>query len=487
MADASWVRENGVVPRSFLDRAWLWGSPFFAAAVSALSYVGISDPTTNDFERLGNLGLLFVFCGVFALWLGWYARLWRAPERFTTSPRSFWGAWLASCILLLASFPVGSRDVFAYAFYGKMWAVYGVEPALTPPTAMRGDPWFPLLQAWWKEGAAGYGPLFLLQTRLIGWLSGDSWPVAVGLFKASNAALLALSLALLSRLCACTGKSLHAGAGPTPSSSGSAVTLWAFNPLVLFESLSSAHNDLAMAVLLLAALLLWHQRRWGWAGGLWALSVWFKWYSLVLLPVWMWWWWRRCGGLDFARSLGRSIATVGVVSALLLLPFGAGAWEVLRKPLGIDVGMRLMPTELPPTLWLLFYLLLGSGLFSVEAGKTAFHLTRYSLLFSVITWLIWRRRGAEYSLDACALDLSWSLICFFSFAVTVLWPWHLLAALALALASGTTAGWITAFVLCATGLLTYFLTFPLAAVAVSLVALVWWNGERRRSQLVSWS
>ncbi len=468
---------------SLLGSRWVWGSPLFALAVAALSYVRASDPTTNDFERFADLRLTFAFFGVFLLWVGWYARLvFYAPCRAIGTAREFWCVFVGTGIPLLVSFPVGSRDVFAYAFYGRMWAEYGLEPAVTPPVELQHDAWFPLLQAWWKEGAAGYGPLFLLQTRVIGLLSDDSWWLAVVLFKLTNFLLLSFALAL--ELKRDGGRSrgyeaeFHKGGAPTRMEA----VLLALNPLLLFESLSSAHNDCAMAIVLLAALRQWQRHRPACAAVLWGCSFWYKWYSLAVLPVWLFWWWRRRGAAKFFLELGRSVLVFLLLSVVLLLPFGSAAWEVLRKPIAIEVGIRLMPTEFPPTLWILFAFFLASGVLPVQLGRVLFDVTRYAVLLVGLAVLLWRRRATPKQAELCERDLYISLLLFFSFVVTVLWPWHLLAPLLMALVIRQPGERALAVVLTALGMLSYFLTFSVATLALGLTAMVWWLGERRRSQ-----
>lgn len=456
----------------------VWAPCLISVALAGLSYAHIADPATNDFERFEDLRLTFAFFALFLLWIAWWIALATNAELQQRLARRWWPVFFLTSMPLLFSFPVGSRDVFAYAFYGKMWAVYGIEPARTPPTALAQDSWFPMLQAWWKEGAAGYGPLFLLQTRLIGWLSGESLTAAVALYKLVNLSLLLGSVFLVIAL---------SGEGPATRDPGHLLArdgrpveaiLWATNPLVLFESLSSAHNDLAMAVLVLAALRSWRQGAGGQAAMWWTLSVWFKWYSIVLLPFWLIAWWRRDGTPRMLRALWRAGAASLAATVMVLLPFGDAAWEILGKPATIEVGARLMPTEFPPTLWLLFEFLVVRAPWPFEAGRFLFDGARYTLLFAGWGLLLWRQWSRTYCFELLVRDFCLAILLLFGFAVTVLWPWHLLlpSALAVILHGGLArAAVVTISVI---GLLSYFLTFPLASVAVLAGAAYFWVRER---------
>lgn len=415
----------------------VWVSPVLSTAIAGLSYMKVAQPLTNDFERFDDLRLTFAFFVLFVFWLVWY--LWLAAYRALQLQLGarVWTVFLLTSLPLLISFPVGSRDVFAYAFYGKMWAVHGVEPAQTPPTLFSGDAWFPWLQAWWKEGPAGYGPLFLLQTRIVGWLSGQSLLTAVALYKLMNFALLVGSVFLVATLHQeAPGDRNLAGARRTFAPS-QATLLWATNPLVLFEGLSSAHNDLAMAVLMLAALRSWQRGAVVGATAWWTLSVWYKWYTVVLLPFWLLSWWRRDGTRDMFRGLRGALAVSLGISLLVVFPFGDAAWEILAKPATIEIGARLMPTEFPPTLWLMFELLVTRAPWPLEIGRILFDVARYAFLFVGWGALLWWQWSRSYRFELLVCTLCLATLWLFGLAVTVLWPWHLLVPCALSVILGS--------------------------------------------------
>ncbi|HXH12813.1 MAG TPA: hypothetical protein VNP04_23970, partial [Alphaproteobacteria bacterium] len=59
---------------------------------------------------------------------------------------------------LLLSYPVMSNDVFSYAMEGRVWALYGANPFVTPPSAFPHDPFLSLV--YWKDHISAYGPLW---------------------------------------------------------------------------------------------------------------------------------------------------------------------------------------------------------------------------------------------------------------------------------------------------------------------------------------
>src|SRR3954453_11311009 len=156
--------------------------------------------------------------------------------------------WIAATgvVILTALFalspPLFSTDIFNYVAYGRMGALYGVNPYAHGVAAIPFDPSFALSGRVWRHTTSAYGPLFTLISYAFAPLgvSGAMWA-----FKALAGAS-ALGCAALIWACA---KRLDIR--PVP-----AVLLFALNPLVLVYAVGGGHNDLLMALPLLAGALL---------------------------------------------------------------------------------------------------------------------------------------------------------------------------------------------------------------------------------------
>ena len=288
-------------------------------------------------------------------------------------------------------------------------------------------------------------------------------------FKLFNLALLPLSVWGVAALAADSSPA-------EPAAPRRAALLWAWSPLLLFESLACGHNDLGMTVLLLGAVLLWLRDHWIGSWVLLALSFWYKMYSVVLLPLWLFWTIRRGGWRVTLSWVAAGAAVCTAVSAVLLGPFYGHLSEMLVRAVHHPVGSLLLPTELPPPLWPLFRVFEAAGLLASSGGRAAFGATRIGLFAAGLAGLMWRRRDCPYGPRAFVEDMAWSLALFFSFGVAVLYPWHLLPLCAFAVASARHSLERTAALVTALGLLSYFLTFLwaailCAAIGVALVAM----------------
>src|SRR6185437_8809161 len=175
------------------------------------------------------VGLLLVWGGIVAMLAAWYslARWWAVGQR----PGKLWAVLGAWAVPLAVGPPLLSRDVYAYAAYGRL-AADGLSPYRHPPAALGPSPLLSLVDPLWRGSHAPYGPLFV---DLAGLVSGRSVPATVVGFRVVAVAGVAL---------------VAAGVGPLARSVGGdpgrAFALAALNPLVLLYLIGGAHNDALM-------------------------------------------------------------------------------------------------------------------------------------------------------------------------------------------------------------------------------------------------
>jgi hypothetical protein len=143
-----------------------------------------------------------------------------------------------------------SSDLVMYAVYGRLAAVYDLNPYLTAPSSMGPDP----LLAWAARSpayagfATPYGPLWTLLSSAIAALAGSSGPLV------QTFAYRVLGLcAHVANACLVWRLAPHVG---LRADRHLAVMLYAWNPLVLFELVANGHNDGVMLGLTLLGLLL---------------------------------------------------------------------------------------------------------------------------------------------------------------------------------------------------------------------------------------
>lgn len=180
---------------------------------------------------------------------------------------------IISVVILLFSYNAFSYDLFNYIFDAKIVTVYGENPYLKKALDFPGDPMLGFMR--WTHRVYPYGPVWLAITIPLSYSSFGSFLVSLVFFKALMAFSYLGSVFLLNKII----KQLNLSNGSFH------LALFALNPLVLVESLVSAHNDIFMLFLMLAAFYLLTVRKKLSSFALLLLSIGVKFATVFLLPL----------------------------------------------------------------------------------------------------------------------------------------------------------------------------------------------------------
>jgi Glycosyltransferase family 87 len=225
-------------------------------------------------------------------------------------------AWvaIAGTVVLVAVFtlapPLFSTDIFNYVAYARMGALYHVNPYLHGAAAIGGDPSVKFTGPTWLHTPTAYGPLFTLISYALVPLgvAGAMWTL-----KALTG-LAALGCAALVWLCA-----RRLGVRPVP-----AMLFFALNPLLLVYAVGGGHNDVLMALPLIAGVLLILDGRPELGGAALAAAVAIKVTAGIVLPFVL-----VASSSRWRVLLGAAVGTL-VISVLALAAFGPHVLDVLN-------------------------------------------------------------------------------------------------------------------------------------------------------------
>jgi alpha-1,6-mannosyltransferase len=151
------------------------------------------------------------------------------------------GAQLAVLLLPL----LFSRDVYSYAFYGRIASVYHANPYVRTPVEFSGDALWPLVGPRWVNTPAVYGPLWTSISSLITRFIDDP----AGVVTAFRVVAVAASLATIAVIYDTTRRIW-------PSRTAFGIAAFALNPVVVFHSVASGHNDLLVGLAVASAFAL---------------------------------------------------------------------------------------------------------------------------------------------------------------------------------------------------------------------------------------
>lgn len=171
------------------------------------------------------------------------------------------------CAVLFFSYPAFSNDVFNYMATAKIAFLYHENPYVVMPIEISNEPFLTFMHA--ANKTALYGPVWIVVT-VLPYIVGFGNPlITMYAFKLVVIGAYLLLLRLIYLL----------------SKSHKAVWFFAFNPLVVVETLVSAHNDVVMMALALWSFFLLKNRRYVWAFFVFSASVLIKGATVFLIPA----------------------------------------------------------------------------------------------------------------------------------------------------------------------------------------------------------
>jgi hypothetical protein len=179
-----------------------------------------------------------------------FALVLREAWRGNVAPGTVIGLAVAYHVALLFLPLLFSRDVYSYAYYGKIAAAYSANPYVATPADFPGDVLAGFVGPKWFDTPAVYGPLWTQVSALVV-RAVDSVSATIVVFRAiAIAASLATTL-VVARLVR----------RERPEREAFAVAMVGLNPVVLFQSAASGHNDLLVALAVASAVALAFARR----------------------------------------------------------------------------------------------------------------------------------------------------------------------------------------------------------------------------------
>jgi alpha-1,6-mannosyltransferase len=190
--------------------------------------------------RYGALSLSLWTFGLAALSVAWWYGI-RLTGRGALSVRWIVVTAALWCIPMLVTLPLGSRDLYAYACQGALFASGG-NPYLQGVSSQP-CPWLDSVSVIWRDTPTPYGPVFVVFAGLA--VAPGSQLVAIAVFRALavvSLALLAVALPVLAR---------RVGA-PVDR------VMWLVlaSPLVSVHLVGGGHNDATTVALLVAGMAL---------------------------------------------------------------------------------------------------------------------------------------------------------------------------------------------------------------------------------------
>lgn len=264
-----------------------------------LSRVSIWQTLQKSFQYIGYYQRplsLTVYLGLLTALFILYFWLLSRIKKHAPSEKQLWQLIGIVVLLLLFSYPAFSYDFFNYMFTAKTVLIYHKNPYSVIPLQFVGvDSWTNFMR--WTHLPSAYTPLWIFLTLPPYLLGFGFFLVIMWNIKLMVAGFYLATVWGISKVL----QKIE------PKYKILGIAIFALNPLVIIESLISAHNDIAMMALAVWALFFYLKKRPLASFFVLALSVALKLMTIFLFPMYLWRW---------SRSLALIAMGVGFILVL---------------------------------------------------------------------------------------------------------------------------------------------------------------------------
>ena len=198
------------------------------------------------FQRLLSTGIYIV---ILVLLTSFYLFFHQQILKKKINPKSIWKIIIFTTVVLVFSYNAFSYDLFNYIFDAKILTHYHLLPYFYSALNFPKDPMLSFMR--WTHRTFPYGPSWLVLTAPLSFIGMNYFLPTFFLFKM----LMGLSFLGSCYLIYKISERLF------PENKLLNLTFFALNPLVLIESLVSAHNDISMIFFFLLSIYLFLEKK----------------------------------------------------------------------------------------------------------------------------------------------------------------------------------------------------------------------------------
>lgn len=238
-------------------------SSLFQTVEKAFQYIGYFQRPLSTYLYISLVVLLSLF----------YLCLLRLVNLKKITKRQLWIFIIVTTGVLIFAYNAFSYDLFNYIFDAKIITHYHQNPFVHKALDFPGDPMLSFMH--WTHRTYPYGPTWLLMTVPLSFIGLGFFLLTFFLFK------ILMGLCFLGILYY-IGKILKK---TSPKDELLGIAFFALNPLVIIESLISAHNDSAMMFFVIMAFYFLIQKRYIISLGALFLSIGVKFATGILFPI----------------------------------------------------------------------------------------------------------------------------------------------------------------------------------------------------------
>lgn len=270
----------------------------------------------------------YFYTAIVAVMFGIYLWTLHLVRKKQLSRKSLWVTILAISGILFVSYNAFSYDIFNYIFDARIITDYHANPYVHKALDYPADPMLSFMR--WTHRVYPYGPAWLVLTVPLTFFGTSFFIGTFYLFKALMVGSFIGSVWMIEKIVRQTTKDQRLKTNlPDPLF---ALAFFAFNPLVIIESLVSAHNDIVMMFVGLVSVYFLFEKKYLKSGIIFLFAGLIKFATFFLAPAFLYYFKTKNTVRFFELSLVLMIVAMAAAIfrtqfqpwyLLLVLPFAA--------------------------------------------------------------------------------------------------------------------------------------------------------------------
>ncbi|MFH0864197.1 MAG: hypothetical protein V1858_03860 [Candidatus Gottesmanbacteria bacterium] len=293
--------------------------------------------------------------------------------------RHIWILIIVTTILLLFSYPAFSHDIFNYMFWARIFTHYGLSPYQFRALDFPADTWTRFMH--WTHTTYNHGPLYLIISFIPSFLGLNKFVLTLMNFKLLNIGAYLGSIFFINKITKKIDNQHNL----------LAVSFFAFNPVVIIESLVSAHNDILMLFLALISIYFLISKKYIASFVFLILSAGIKFVTIIFVPLYIYFLLKKKEDFNMLLKLTIVFYLIGLIPLIYqrepypwyfipLIGFASLSFK--------DYFIRLIFIGLSCGLLLRYAPYLFFGDYKPPVPLITLWLTIAALVISILVWII---------------------------------------------------------------------------------------------------
>ncbi|MCX6782582.1 MAG: hypothetical protein NTZ20_01105 [Candidatus Levybacteria bacterium] len=235
-------------------------------------------PIQGFFQDIGYFNRplsTYLYIGIMTSLFFCYFYFIKMTENKLINRKEIWYLLIISTIFLSFSYNMLSYDLFNYVFDAKIFTNYNLNPYMYKALDFPGDPMLSFMH--WTHRVYPYGPIWLAISIVLSYAGLQFLAPTLIIFKLFMAGTFIGTLFYLEKIFIKLSK----------KDALTRVVLFGFNPLVVTESLVSAHHDIVMIFFAVASLYFIFEKRYLISSILLLFSIGIKFATIFIVPAYI--------------------------------------------------------------------------------------------------------------------------------------------------------------------------------------------------------